>query len=68
MQFTPFKAVLAVVWLVAVGALGAVMPVTTITGWLTIVGFGLMPAVLMLRAWRQPSQTISESIQAEIRK
>lgn len=68
MQFTPFKAVLAVVWLLAVGALGVVIPVTTITGWLTIVGFGLMPAVLMLRAWRQPPQTISESIQAEIRK
>jgi hypothetical protein len=68
MQVTPFKAVLAVVWLLAVGALGAVIPVTTITGWLTIVGFGLMPAILMFRAWRQPSQTISESIQAEIRK
>jgi hypothetical protein len=68
MQITLIKAVLAALWLLTVIALGAFMPVTTITGWVTILGFGLVPAVLMLRAWRQPQQTISDIIHAEIDK
>ena len=68
MQFTPLKIVVAVAWLLAVAALGILMPVTTVTGWITMVVFGLMPSVFMLRAWRRPAQTLSESIRAEIRK
>jgi len=68
MQLTPLKVVIAIAWLIAVGALGMYLPATTITGWVAVLGFGLMPAVFMLRAWRQPSETISESIQAETRR
>jgi hypothetical protein len=68
MQVTPLKAIVAALWLLAVAALGAFLPVTSIKGWLPIVGFGLMPGIFMLRAWRQPSQTMSESIREHTRK
>ena len=66
-QFTPLKSAVAVLWLIAVGLLGIFAPVTSPTGWLMVAGFGLMPAVFMFRAWRQPAQTMSESIQAQLR-
>ena len=68
LQITPLKATIAGLWLVAVVVLGTFMPVDTTASWITIAAFGLMPAIFMLRAWRQPSQTISESIQEEFRK
>jgi hypothetical protein len=34
---------------------------------MTIVGFGLTPAIFMLRAWREPAPTMSESIRAQTR-
>jgi hypothetical protein len=48
--------------------IGVLLPVTTTTGWIAIVGFGLVPAVFILRAGRQPEQTMSESIRAVTRK
>ena len=68
MQFTPFKLAIAAVWLLAVGALAVSLPVTSVAGWITITCFALMPSVFMLRAWRRPTETLSESIQAQIRK
>ena len=66
-QLTPLKSAVAVLWLIAVGLLGILAPVTTTTGWLMVAGFGLMPAIFMFRAWRQPAPTMSESIQAQLR-
>jgi len=60
--------VVLVAWLVAVGGLGLLLPVTTSTGWLTMVGFGLVPCVLMLRAWRRPTPTMSERIHTATRQ
>ncbi len=68
MQFTPLKMAIAVAWLLAVGALGVFLPVNTATEWISVIGFGFMPFVFMLRAWRRPTQSISQSIQAAIRK
>lgn len=68
MQFTVTKLAIAATWVSAVCALGVFAPVTTATGWMTLVGFGLMPSVFMLRAWRQLEQSTSECIQAEIRR
>jgi hypothetical protein len=68
MQFTSLKIGIAATWLLAIGALGVFGTVSTMAGWITLVGFGLMPSIFMLRAWRQPSQSISEAIQAEIRR
>jgi hypothetical protein len=68
MQFTTLKAAIAAVWLVVVFAIAFLTPVVTITGWITTIGLAILPFVFLLRAWRRPSQTLSESIQAEIRR
>jgi hypothetical protein len=68
MQITPLKILVLAVWVMAVGALGVVMPVTTTIGWVTIVGFGFLPATFMLRAWRRPTLTMTEIIQAQTAK
>jgi len=68
MQFTTLKAAIAAIWLVVVFAIAFLTPVVTITGWITTIGLAILPFVFLLRAWRRPSQTLSESIQAEIRR
>jgi len=68
MQLTPLKMSVAAVFLVAAVAIGLMMPVTTVTSWVIVVALGILPSVFMLRAWRQPAQTTSQRIQAEIRK
>jgi hypothetical protein len=67
MQFTRLKVTIAMLWLLAVVLLGIFVPVTTTKGWIMTTGFGLMPALFMLRAWRRPAPTMSESIQAQLR-
>jgi hypothetical protein len=68
MQFTPLKMAVAAAWLIVVFAIAFLTPVVTITGWITTFGLGILPFVFLLRAWRRPTQTLSESIQAEIRR
>ena len=65
MQFTPLKTAVAVAWLISVLAIGITLPVTGTTAWITIAGFGLLPFLFMRLAWRQPAQTMSESITEE---
>lgn len=68
MQLTPLKTVIAAVWLLAIATLAVFLPTTTISGWAAVLGLGLLPLVLMLRAWNQPTQTMSEVIQEARRK
>jgi hypothetical protein len=68
MQLTSLKTVIAGAFLVAALAIGILTPVTTWTGWATLAAFGLLPSVFMFRAWREPAQTNSQRIQAEIRR
>ena len=68
MQLTPLKTVIAVLWLLAIVALAIFLPVTTISGGVAIVGLGLLPLVLMIRAWNQPPRTMSEVISEARRK
>jgi len=67
-MFTPMKTAIAVAWLIAVVAVAIIVPVTSTTGWLTIAGFAALPFVFMRLAWREPSQTLSESISKETRR
>jgi hypothetical protein len=64
-MFTPMKTAIAVAWLISVLAVGITLPVTSTTGWITIVAFGALPFVFMRLAWREPVQTLSESISKE---
>jgi hypothetical protein len=65
LQLTSTKILIMAAWLSMLLLAGWLLPLTTFTGWLTLAGAALLPFVLMARAWRQPSQTMSESIKAE---
>lgn len=62
------KQVIACGWILLISALGVLYPVVTMSGWIALVGVGLLPPVLLLRAWKRPSQTMSEEIQQALRK
>jgi len=64
-MFTPLKTAIAVAWLISVLAVGITLPVTSTTGWITIVAFGALPFIFMRLAWRAPVQSLSESISKE---
>jgi hypothetical protein len=36
--------------------------VTSVTAWITLVAVAVLPPIVLLRMWRAPAQTMSESI------
>jgi Cu/Ag efflux pump CusA len=54
-------------WVIALVAIAIVLNVSTITGWVALIGLGLPPPVVMWRKWKQPATTLSESIRKELR-
>jgi hypothetical protein len=61
------KAALMGVWILAVGVLGYVYGATSFAGWTVLAAVALTPPVVMMRLWRVPSQSMSESIRAALR-
>jgi hypothetical protein len=61
------KAVFAAVWIITAGALGALAPVTTLSGWFLLVALATAPPLIFMHYWKRPAQTMSESIQRAIR-
>ena len=49
-------------WVLALGAAAASFGVGSATGWMLLVGLGLVPPLMLFRMWRQPAPTMSESI------
>jgi hypothetical protein len=62
MQDEHLKTAIAGTWVLGVGAAALALGVSSATTWMAVVGFGLLPPVMLFRMWRQPPQTISESI------
>ena len=50
-------------WVLALGAAAASFGVGSATGWMLLVGLGLVPPLMLFRMWRQPAPTMSESHQ-----
>lgn len=63
MQLRHTKVTVAAVWILAAGVIGVVADVTSVGAAVLVVGFGLVPPLLMLLRWNDPPQTLSESIQ-----
>ena len=61
------KTALMGVWILAVGVLGYVLGATSFVGWTVLVAMALTPPVVMMRLWRAPSQSMSESIREALR-
>ena len=56
------KVVLAGAWMTIVVAVSLAADVTSLTGRFVLAAFGLVPALVVMRFWSGPPQTISQSI------
>lgn len=56
------KVVLAGAWMTIVVAVSLAADVTSLTGRFVLAALGLVPALVVMRFWSGPPQTISESI------
>ena len=61
------KAALIGAWILAVGVLGYILGTTSLAGWTVLAVVSVIPPVVMMRLWRAPSQSMSESIREVIR-
>ena len=61
------KATLAVVWMLCIGVIAYAAGMTSLGGWTVLVVLALAPAAVMMRFWRVPARTMSESIQDALR-
>lgn len=67
MKLESIKALIVGGWVLGLGAIALSVNLTSVAGWSVLVGLGLLPPLIMLRMWKQPAQTISESIREAIR-
>ena len=49
-------------WVLGLGSTAVSLNVRSATGWILLVGLGLLPPLMLFRMWHQPAQTMSESI------
>ena len=49
-------------WVLAWVGIVLLVHVGSTMGWILLVGAGIIPPCLLLRMWRRPAQTMSESI------
>lgn len=64
MQTDFVKAALMAAWVLAVGALGYMSGTTSLMGWTLLAVVSFVPPALMVRLWRAPSPSMSETIRA----
>jgi hypothetical protein len=62
MQLQQANGALAAAWILAAGLIGLVGNVTSIGGGLMVLGFGLVPPILMMLRWSDPPQAVPERV------
>jgi hypothetical protein len=67
MQTDYVKAALVGAWILIVGALGFAFGVTSFAGWAALAVLSLVTPAVMLRLWRTPSPSMSETIRDVLR-
>jgi hypothetical protein len=66
MAFMPSRhteSAIAAGWILATGMTGVMADITSVGGTVLLLVIGLVPPLIMLFRWRDPPQTLSESIQ-----
>lgn len=63
MQSRSIKTVSAATWMFAVGIGGVIANLNSRASWAALVGIAIVPPLVMMRLWKDPPQTMSESIQ-----
>jgi hypothetical protein len=54
-------------WILAVGVLAYISGITSLAGWTILAAVAVIPPAVVMRLWRVPSQSMSESIQDVLR-
>jgi hypothetical protein len=67
MNIDHVKAALMATWILTVGLLGYLLGATSFVGWTALAAITMTPPVLMMRLWRVPSPSMSESIREVLR-
>ena len=67
MQPQHIKIAIVAAWLFGLGALASWVNLSSITGWTLLLAMALLPPFILLRLWRQPAQTMSQSIRDVLR-
>ena len=67
MQLVSIKAVIAMLWVVAVTVAGIAGNVNPFLLWTVLAGVALLPPVVMMRWWNDRRQSMSQSIQEALR-
>lgn len=67
MQTDQVKAAVIGTWIAVVGLLGYLSGVTSAAGWTVLTAVAATPPIIMMRLWRAPTQTVSESIRDVLR-
>jgi hypothetical protein len=62
MQLKHMKTAVVFVWVLMCGVMALSLNVSSVSSWLLLVGFGVLPPLLLSRMWHPPAQTMSESI------
>jgi hypothetical protein len=67
MQTEYTQAMLTGVWMLFIGTLGYSAGITSLVGCTALLTVALTPAVIMMRLWRAPARTMSETIRDVLR-
>ncbi len=67
MQLKYAKVTLACAWISAVCGAGLVGDVSSLPSWTVLLGFAILPPLVMMQWWNDPAQTMSESIHEVLR-
>ena len=67
MQFKYRKIACAAVWVLAMCVVGVAAHVTSLFSWTVLACFALLQPIVMLRVWKDPVPSMSESIQKALR-
>jgi hypothetical protein len=67
MKFEHMKTAIVGVWLLGLGAIALSINMSAAGGWTLFLGLGLLPALILLKMWHQPTPTMSESIRDVLR-
>ena len=61
------RVVAAAAWVLTTGLIGVLTGASSVGAVAFLVGCGLVPPLLMLYGWREPPQTLTESIRKALR-
>ena len=67
MQLVSIKAIIAMVWVLAVSIAGIAGNLNSFSSWTVLVGIAFLPPLVMMRQWNDPRQSMSQSAQEAVR-